>query len=55
VTPADLAAVIQRLRPIAAQAVDVELAWAMERRIEEELQVRLGRLVGAAPPKPAAS
>jgi len=55
VTPTGLAAVIQRLRPIAVQAVDVELAWAMERRVEEELHLRLGRLVGAASPKTEAS
>lgn len=47
-TATGLATVIQRLRPIAAQAVDVELAWAMERRVEDELQRRLGRLMGTA-------
>jgi len=55
VTPTGLATVIQRLRPIAAQAVDVELAWAMERRVEDELQRRLGRLMGAASAKTEAS
>lgn len=42
---ARLTELVRRLRPLAAKAVDAELARAMERRVEEELGERLGRML----------
>jgi DNA-binding transcriptional MerR regulator len=47
--PADqvprLAEIVRRLRPLAQESVDTVLAEAMERRVAEELQARLSRMV----------
>jgi len=42
-----LAEIVRRLRPLAGDAVDAELAEAMERRVSAQLRERLGRLPGA--------
>ena len=40
-----LADLVRRLRPLAGKAVDAELARAMQHRVQEELEERLGRIL----------